>query len=193
MRILLVATTNQGKIREIKNLLHDIPYEIKTLKEMNFSLNVSETGKTFRENAILKAETFGKKSKLLTLAEDSGLEVDALNGAPGVYSARYADGSDTDRLNKLLTNLSGVPVDKRTARYKAVAVFFDPDSKKTVVKEGVTEGYITTKSYGSNGFGYDPVFFSFELNKTFGQSTDIEKNRVSHRAKAIEKLRSELL
>lgn len=185
MRKLLIATTNQGKIREIKDIFQDFFPDVLTLNDLDAVIKVEETGKTFAENACLKAQTVGRKTGYLTLAEDSGLVVDALNGRPGIQSARYCAGSDEDRNKKLLSELKGVPVERRTARYKASVAVFDPQEGSTRIFEGSSEGYITEKPIGSNGFGYDPVFFNLTLGKTNGEASLKEKNKVSHRAKAL--------
>lgn len=192
MRILLIASNNTGKIKEIKEILRGIPFEIKSLIDIRFDMDVEETGKTFAENAILKAKTIGEKTGLLTLADDSGLEVDALGGKPGIYSARYIEGTDLDRINKLLNELKGTPKEKRTARFKAVIALYDPQTKNIQTFEGVSEGCITEKPIGANGFGYDPVFFNVDLGKTNGDVTLEEKNRVSHRARALLKVKNYL-
>jgi XTP/dITP diphosphohydrolase len=142
---------------------------------------------TFEGNAIIKAMTVGKKTGFLTLAEDSGLEVDALGGRPGVYSARYAPGTDKDRYTKLLQELKDVPNEKRRARFTTVVAIYDPISDKVRTCTGAYEGTITFEPVGENGFGYDPVFFSTELQKTGAQMTLEEKNAVSHRGKAVRK------
>jgi len=212
MKQLFIATRNPGKIREIKEILSDIPFELETLEDVNITEEIPEDGKSFEENAILKAKFVGEKTKVLTLAEDSGLEVDALGGRPGILSARYAKGSDLDRIHKLLKELKGVPKEKRTARYKAVVVLYitknmsyprkrgsiplkdwipdqvgNDNSARIVTFEGESEGYITEKPIGTNGFGYDPIFNNFDLGKTNGEATLEEKNEVSHRARALAK------
>ncbi|MBI3379622.1 XTP/dITP diphosphatase [Candidatus Gottesmanbacteria bacterium] len=193
MHKLLIASKNPGKIKEIKDILLGIPYEIKSLNDIGLDIDVEETGKTFAENAILKAKTIGEKTGLITLADDSGLEVDALNGKPGIHSARYAAGNDMDRINKLLKELSGIPKEKRTARFVAVIVLYNPETKNTQIFEGVSEGYITEKPIGSSGFGYDPVFFNLGLGKTNAESTSEEKNKISHRARALKKCKEFIL
>lgn len=188
MRKLLVATANTGKIREIKEILKDVSFEIVGLEDVGYDQKIEETGTTFEENARVKAETIGKKLKMLTLAEDSGLMVDALGGRPGIYSARYGEGSDWDRVNKLLKELAGVPEEKRTARFRSAVAIFEPGTGKTSVFEGVTaDGYITSEPRGNNGFGYDPIFYNPELGKTQAEATLEEKNKVSHRARALSK------
>lgn len=192
MQTLLIATSNKNKIKEIKDILSDFPFKLLTLKDINFRDKASETGKSFMENAILKAKFVGEKTKMLTLAEDSGLEVDVLGGRPGICSARYCKGTDLDRINKLLKELKGISKEKRTARFHTVVALFNPQTRKTVTFEGVSNGYITDKSIGKNGFGYDPVFFNFDLNKTNAQVSFKEKNRVSHRVRALLKTKEEL-
>lgn len=186
---LLLATKNPGKVREIKEILKDIQMNLISLDEIEFNDDIAETGKTFEENAIIKAKTIGEKTGILTMAEDSGLVVDALGGRPGIHSARYTVGSDTERINKLLRELKGIPKGKRTARYKAVVVIYDPKTKKINTFSGECEGYITEKPIGINGFGYDPVFYCSELDKTNGEALSSEKNRVSHRYKALSQTR----
>lgn len=200
MRQLLIATRNSGKIKEIKQIFNNlfagklcIPFELKTLKDVGIVDEIEEFGESFEENAILKSKAYGQKSGLLTLAEDSGLEIDALHGRPGIYSARYAPGEDRDRNDAVIRELRGVPREKRTAQYRAVAALFDPISQKITTFEGVSRGYITERPIGENGFGYDPIFFNFDLNKTNGQATAKEKNSISHRARVLEKVKKLLI
>ena len=189
MRSLLIATKNKKKRREIKDILGKINFKILDLEDIGFDEKIKETGKTYKENAVLKAETVGKKTGYLTLSEDSGLEVDALAGAPGIYSARFAKGTDKKRIEKLLEKLQKIPQEKRTARFQSCIVLYDPLKKKTYSFTGISEGYITKKPLGKGGFGYDPVFFNLDLGKTNSQATRREKNQVSHRAKALKKAR----
>ncbi len=185
MTKLIIATRNKGKIREIRKILSDIPVKILSLDDVGFGKELKETGKTYEENARIKAETVGKKTGLITLGEDSGLEIDALGGKPGLYSARHCKGTDTDKLNKLLRDLKGIPKEKRTAKYVAVVAIYNPQNKKTSVFKGESHGLITDKPQGTNGFGYDPIFYNFDLGKTNAQASEEEKNRVSHRARAL--------
>ncbi|MBI5452106.1 non-canonical purine NTP pyrophosphatase, partial [Candidatus Gottesmanbacteria bacterium] len=136
MKQILIASSNPGKIREIKEILKGVPFELKTMDEIGFNEEIPETGETFEENAIIKAKTIGEKTKLLTLAEDSGLEVDALEGRPGIYSARYANGSDLNRIDKLLKELKRIPKEKRTARFRAVVALYIPTSVIPNASEG---------------------------------------------------------
>ena len=191
---LLLATTNRGKAQEYKALLSGVPYEIITMAEQGLYLEVEETGATFEENARLKAETLASESGLLSLADDSGLEVDALDGEPGVHSSRYAGegASDEDRYILLLEKLSGVPDGKRTARFRCVIAIAAPGGQVELYS-GECPGVITGEPRGNNGFGYDPVFFIPELGKTMAELSSAEKNRISHRSQAAEKAREALL
>jgi len=187
---LLLATNNKGKAREYQSLLGGIPYRLVTLADEGITTEVPETGATFEENARLKATVLAAESGLLTLADDSGLEVDALNGEPGVLSARYAgeNASDADRVNFLLTKLKDVPEDKRTARFRCVIAIATPNGDVKICS-GECRGIITTSPRGYNGFGYDPVFYVPEFGKTMAELSPGEKNKISHRAKAAEKAR----
>jgi len=191
---LLLATNNKGKVREYKSLLREIPFEIVTPSELGITTEVDETGSSFEENARLKAATLAAASGLLTLADDSGLEVDALGGEPGVLSARYAGegASDIDRINYLLARLKDVPGEKRTARFRCVIAIAAPDGTVETCS-GECQGVIATEPRGNNGFGYDPIFYVPELGKTMAELTPEEKNKISHRAKATEKAREALM
>jgi XTP/dITP diphosphohydrolase len=186
---LALATNNKDKIREIRNLLDGMGIEILTSADFSIFPDIEETGDTLEENAIIKAEGIYKVTGLPSLADDSGLEVDYLNGAPGIYSSRYAGPGCTydDNNRKLLKELTGVPKEKRTARFRCViAICFREND--TQVVEGQAEGYITEKkSIATGGFGYDPVFFYPPLGKTFAELSLEEKNEVSHRGKALMK------
>jgi XTP/dITP diphosphohydrolase len=184
-RTLLVATHNPGKVREYRELLAGLPVELTYLDPLGIEDEVEETGTTFADNALLKATTYAQRSGLWTWADDSGLEVDALNGAPGVYSARYAGpgASDADRYHKLLDALTGVPWDQRTARFRCVVALATPMGV-TRTSAGVCEGIIAFGPAGEQGFGYDPVFYMPEQDATMGQLPAEIKNQVSHRARA---------
>lgn len=188
---LVLATNNQDKVREIKNLLDDLGIEILTSKDFDNFPEIEETGITLEENAILKSEGIFKATGLPSLADDSGLEVDALGGAPGVYSSRYAGPGCTynDNNIRLLKELEGVPKEERTARFRCViAITFDENN--TEIVEGAAEGYITVeKKTAGKGFGYDPVFFYPPLGKTFAEISLDEKNKISHRGLALKKAR----
>ena len=182
---LLLATNNQAKVREYKSLLHDLPYELATLAEQSINISVSEVGESLEENARLKATALAAKSQLTALADDSGLEVDALGGEPGRLSARYAGegASDRDRINYLLTRLEGVPEEKRSARFRCVIAIATPDGKVEFCS-GECRGFITLTPRGEHGFGYDPIFYLPELGKTMAELPLELKNQVSHRGRA---------
>lgn len=185
MQKLLLATSNKSKIKEYKKLLSDCGFEIITPAQAGVSLDVEETGHTFEENASLKAQAFAKASGITSLADDSGLEVDALNGEPGVYSARYAGEGTTDeeRNNFLLDKLKGVPDGSRDARFRCVIAIAEPHGK-TLLCSGELNGEISRAPKGDNGFGYDPVFYLPSYSKTVAQLLPDEKNKISHRGKA---------
>ena len=190
---LLIATNNKGKVREIKEILKGLDMEVFSLADKGIDVDVIEDGTTFEENSMKKASEIFKIANCITVADDSGLEVDALDGAPGVYSARYAGegATDEEKYTKLLNELKNVPDEKRTARFVSVVAVILPDGTKTTLR-GECEGLITREPAGSGGFGYDPVFFVPELNKTFSEVTLEEKNQISHRGKAFKKLREYL-
>ncbi|PWM71476.1 MAG: non-canonical purine NTP pyrophosphatase, RdgB/HAM1 family [Bacillota bacterium] len=187
---LIVATLNAGKAREFKAMLP--MFEVRCFKDLGVDCDVEETGKTFYENALLKARAAAKLFfNDYVLADDSGLEVDALGGAPGVYTARYAGegASDGENIAKLLSALNGCA--DRTARFVCQLVLLAPDGEIIAVR-GESEGEILREIRGAGGFGYDPVFFSRDLQKGFGECTDEEKNSVSHRGRALKKLLDKL-
>ncbi|NLP28648.1 MAG: XTP/dITP diphosphatase [Clostridia bacterium] len=194
MKKLLVASNNQHKIKEIKEILKDRPVEVVSLKESGIDIDVEETGTSFMENAYIKAKAIydllDNKEDYLVMSDDSGLEVDALDGAPGIYSARFAGDHGNSKKNneKLLASLEGVEFEKRTARFVcAIALIYGQGQVLKFV--GEVEGYITDKEYGKDGFGYDPVFFTKEFNKTFAEISPEEKNSISHRGRALEQLK----
>lgn len=188
MQKLLLATNNAGKVREFRTLLQGIPFELVTPKEIGINIEVEETGNSYRENASLKARALAKASGLLALADDSGIEVDALNGEPGLHSARYAgeNATDTERVNFLLNKIKDIPQAKRTAHYYCVIAIANPDGEVTFV-DGECKGIITFQPVGEKGFGYDPIFFFPELGKTMAELTPEVKNQISHRGKAAQK------
>lgn len=193
MNQLLIASTNQGKIVEIQTLFADLNFQILTPKDINLDPNfdVEETGTTFQDNATLKAKAFASKTNLLSLADDSGLIVDALNGEPGVYSKRYGT-TDHNRNLKIITALSHVtnPSD-RTARFVSVIAVHDPTTNTTLTSEGRVEGTIATSLRGTQGFGYDPVFIPSEGDgRTFAELGTEFKNTVSHRFRALTKIKT---
>jgi XTP/dITP diphosphohydrolase len=193
MRPLLVATTSRHKLEEYRALLAGLPFELHSLGDVGIDEDVEETGATFEENARLKAERYRDLSGLLTLADDSGLEVDALRGEPGIHSKRWAgdEADDEDRNRLLLERLAGVPDERRTARYRCVIAIAGPGMETRLV-EGSCEGRIAAEPSGSGGFGYDPLFFVPELGITFGHASPEIKNRLSHRGRAAQQAREAL-
>jgi len=184
---LLVATRNVGKIRELTELLGGVPLRLRHLSEFPDAPEVEETGDTFAENARLKAVRYGEHARLLTLADDSGLEVAALNGAPGVRSARYAGESATDaeRIELLLRELSRTNLSDRRARFVCAAALYDPLCGETEIFTGDCAGRIAEASRGTGGFGYDPVFIPDGYEQTFAELPSDVKQRISHRARAL--------
>ena len=191
---ILVATRNLKKINELSEFLDKNLFSLSNLDELNIDFTVEETGNTFEENATLKAEQYGGQSSLLTIADDSGLEVALLNGAPGVFSARYGgDGlDDQDRNKLLLKNVTGVEEELLTARFRCVVAIYQP-CQETITFDGKVEGYITREQRGSNGFGYDPLFFYPPKGKTLAEIPSYEKHEVSHRGSAVRKAREYLI
>jgi XTP/dITP diphosphohydrolase len=191
---LLLATNNKAKVREYKSLLQGIPYEIVTLTEQGITTDVDESGETLEANARLKATVLAAESQLLSLADDSGLEVDALGGEPGPFSRRHAgeDATDADRINRLLIRLKDVPEEKRTAHFCCVIAIAKPDGTVQICS-GECRGVITTAPRGYNGFGYDPIFYLPELGKTMAELTLEVKNQISHRGRAAAKAREILM
>ncbi len=186
---LLLATNNQGKIREYKSLLKTIPLELVTLADEGITTVVDEVGESLEENARLKATFLAAESKLLTLADDSGLEVDALGGEPGRLSARYAGegASDRERVRYLLARLENVPWQKRSARFRCVIALATPGGRVELCS-GECRGFITFEPKGEQGFGYDPIFYLPELGKTMAELPLEVKNRVSHRGQAARRV-----
>jgi len=186
---ILMATRNKGKAEELLLLLQDLPLELLTLQDFPQLPDIAETGQTFAENAALKAVFAARETGLLSLSDDSGLEVDALHGSPGVYSARFAgEPTDDERNNqKLLEMLKGLPAEQRTARFVSVIAIAVPALPQPEVyySRGVCQGIILEKPRGTGGFGYDPLFYVPELQKTFAELTTGEKNRISHRGQAL--------
>ena len=188
---LLLGTHNAGKRREWQALLDGLDVEILLPADVGLALDVKETGTTYTENALLKARTYAAASDLPTLADDSGLEVDALDGAPGIRSARYKLGSDQVRYRALLEALEGVPPPARMARFRCIAALVLSDDREFTT-EGVCEGIITMEPSGEGGFGYDPVFYVPAVGQTFAEMSQTEKDRLSHRGVAFEQLMPEL-
>jgi XTP/dITP diphosphohydrolase len=190
MERLLIASNNAGKVEEFRELLHGCGWEIVAPSDLGLSLEVEETGRTYEENSLIKARAFAEASGLPALADDSGLEVDALNGEPGpLHHENGWDGADqAERIAILLRALKDVPADKRSCRFKSVIVLVRGD--QVLDAHGQCEGVIIESPHGSNGHGYDPVFFVPERGSTMAQLTTAEKNEVSHRGMAARKMRS---
>lgn len=189
MKEAIIATHNPGKVKEFKGILEPRGYDVKSLAEIGFTEEIEETGHTFEENAILKAEAVAKAVNKMVIADDSGLSIDNLGGRPGVYSARYAGEQKDDQanINKVLSELKGIEKEQRTARFRcALAVSIPGEETKTV--EGHVEGYIAEEPRGEYGFGYDPIFIVKDKDKTMAELTSDEKNKISHRADALKKL-----
>lgn len=184
---IIVASSNMHKIEEIKQIFGGV--ELVTMRQAGFTQEIEETGKTFKENAYIKAKAVYDALKLPVLADDSGLCVDALDGAPGVYSARFSGGSSADNRALLLKRLDGVS--HRSAHFSCSVCYIGKDGKP-LFGEGFTYGKILFEEIGDNGFGYDSLFYSSDLEKSFGEATEEEKNSVSHRYRALKDLRSKL-
>jgi XTP/dITP diphosphohydrolase len=187
---LLLATNNRAKVKEYTRLLLGIPYTIVNLADVGIKMIVNETGATLEENATLKAKTYANLSKLLTVADDSGLEVDILGGQPGVLSARYAgeEATDKERIDYLLVKLRDIPWEKRTARFRCVIAIASPEEEVELFT-GDCRGIIAFKPTGEKGFGYDPIFYLPQLGKTMAELSMDEKNEISHRGQAVIKAR----
>ncbi len=189
MKKLLLATGNQAKVREYRSLLRDLPFRLVTPEEQGITTAVNEVGDSLEENARLKAATLAAESRLVALADDSGLEVDVLGGEPGPLSARYAGegASDEERISYLLERLAGVPWEKRSARFRCVIAVATPGGRVELCS-GECRGLITFEPVGRGGFGYDPVFYLLGLAKTMAELLPEEKNRISHRGQAARRV-----
>ena len=189
MKKIVIATRNQHKLLEVKEILKGLPYQFVGLNEFPDILEIEEKGKTLLENSLIKARTVHDITGFPTVADDTGLEVKYLNGAPGVKSARYAGEKATSKnnLNKLLEDLDGIPNGKRQAQFRTV-ISFVTDIKEHWV-EGIVKGIILEESRGESGFGYDPIFYIPKLKKTFAELSMVRKNKISHRGLALEKFR----
>ena len=187
---IVLATRNEGKLQEIKELIKGLNVKILSLKDIPEAAIIQECGSSFRENALIKSKAIASLTKKITVADDSGLEVDFLNGKPGIYSARFAGENANDDANnkELLIRLEGVPLSKRGATFRCVIAVVTPEGKEDIV-EGECRGIIQFEKSGEFGFGYDPLFFVPEYGKTFADLPPEIKNKISHRAKAMEKLR----
>lgn len=190
---LVIATKNPGKVREIRKALRGLRIRLQSLNDFPEIPDVKEDGKTFTENALKKARFYATYLKKITIADDSGLEVEALKGLPGPYSARYAGkkASARDNNRKLLKEMEDIPLSKRKARFRCVLALVSPDGRETIA-EGVCQGRIGLREVGKRGFGYDPLFFLPRYGKTMAQLSIKEKNRISHRGKALRKLKNKI-
>ncbi len=193
MKKFIVATKNKGKLREIEEILSGMNLEVVSMEQVGIDEDIEEYGSTFEENALIKAREVHKITGELVMADDSGLEVDALSGAPGIYSSRFAGegASDADRNNKLLELLKDVPFENRKARFVCAIAVILPDGNHFTVR-GTFEGFIGIEPVGANGFGYDPLFFLPEYNKTAAQLEAAKKHEISHRGKALNLMLAEL-
>lgn len=192
-RQIVFATGNEGKMREIRKILGDLDVEIRSMKEAGIRIDIVEDGRTFEENAVIKAKAVAAKTEAVVLADDSGLEIDYLNKEPGIYSARYM-GEDTPYAVKnqnLIDRLAGVPDENRTARFVCAIAAVLPNGE-VITTHGVIEGRIGYEERGSNGFGYDPIFYVPEYGCSTAELSEEEKNRISHRGKALEAMKIEL-
>ena len=194
MEQLIFATSNEGKIKEIRAVLADTDYQVLSMAEAGIQIDIDENGADFEENAIIKAKAVHGVSHTLVLADDSGLEIDYLDGEPGVHSARYM-GENTpyqEKNNQILKRLEGVPMEQRTARFVCVIAAVFPDGRCVTVRETM-EGYIGWEARGEQGFGYGPIFYVEPAGLSNGELSMEEKNRLSHRGKALEAVKKELL
>ncbi|GGG27995.1 non-canonical purine NTP pyrophosphatase [Lysinibacillus alkalisoli] len=190
MTQVVIATKNRGKVKDFEAIFGPLGYEVVTMLDVAPDMDIEETGTTFEENAVLKAETLSAALQTMVIADDSGLAIDALHGEPGVYSARYAgDHDDEANIQKALRNLQGET--NRQARFVCVIAVAEPN-KETYYVRGECEGEITTEKRGTNGFGYDPIFYVPTLNKTMAELTPEQKSTISHRGAAIAKLKEKL-
>lgn len=189
MKKIILATHNAGKVREFAQIIKRHEIEVLSLSDIGYEDEIEENGATFEENALIKARQIAKQFKTAVVADDSGLEVDALNKEPGVYSARYAgpNRSDEENMDKVLEGLKNVPANERTAQFVCALAFIDETGKETVVR-GTCEGQILHEKRGDEGFGYDPIFYLPQLAKTMAQLAKAEKNALSHRANAFKQL-----
>jgi XTP/dITP diphosphohydrolase len=193
---MVFASSNEGKIKEMNYLINrgltGYEAELLSLKDVGFTEEIIENGETFEANAEIKARTVFDKTGMICFGDDSGLCVDYLNGAPGIYSARYSGGDSSDNIRKLLGELNGVSDDKRTAHFYCV-IYCVTAKNTSFCVSGKCEGVITREIIGDNGFGYDPVFYYPQKNKTFAQMSDGEKNKISHRALAVEQFAEKIV
>ncbi|HXH69471.1 MAG TPA: XTP/dITP diphosphatase [Pyrinomonadaceae bacterium] len=190
MSVIVVATKNTGKVRELKELLGDLPLQLKSLNEFPDIVEAEETGATFAENAVIKARSYALQTGFWSLADDSGLEVEALVGAPGVFSARYVgeDANDQERIAKLIYELDKTQDTRRSARFVCAMAISNEKGEINFLTEGVCNGKIALSPSGTNGFGYDPIFVPVGFEHTFGELSDEIKQEISHRAQAVKKI-----
>ena len=190
---IIFATGNEGKMRERRSILADTGYAVMSMKEAGIQADITEDGKTFEENALIKARAVARHTKAVVLADDSGLEVDYLNKEPGIYSARYLGENTSYRVKNqnLIDRLAGVEDEKRTARFVCAIAAVFPDGEYLITR-GEVEGRIGYEERGEGGFGYDPVFYLPEYGKSTAELTEEEKNAVSHRGKALRRMKEEL-
>ena len=190
---LLIGSANRKKAQELAELLEGLPWDVKSLRDFPEVPAPEETGATFEENALLKAHYYTEHFKIACVADDSGLEVDALGGAPGVHSARYAGEAQNDQANmeKLLDALEEYLWHERTARFRCCAVFLDPGAEPFIAN-GVIEGHISVEPFGKGGFGYDPLFVPEDHDCTFGEMDPADKHEISHRGRAFRQIRAHL-
>ncbi len=191
MKELIVASRNKGKVNEIKELLADLPVRVTSLLDYPKLPDVVEDGKTYKANALKKAVAVAKATGIMTIADDSGIEVAALGNKPGIYSSRFAGegASEKDRNRKLFEMLQGMPMSKRRARYRCVIALVDDKGNEISIAQGTCGGYITTRERGNNGFGFDPLFLLKRYGKTFGELAPSLKAKISHRARALAKIK----
>mgnify|MGYP000118285325 FL=1 len=194
MKEVIIATKNAGKAKEFQHIFSQYQITVKSLLDFEEIEDIVEDGETFEENALIKARAIAKQFNQVVIADDSGLEVDALHGRPGVYSARYAGEGRDDQANikKVLSELDGIPTEQRGARFVCALALVTPEGEESVVR-GTCEGQILTECLGSEGFGYDPIFYLPELEKTMAQIPKHQKNVLSHRADAFAKLQTILM
>ena len=194
MKNIIFATGNKDKMREIREIMSDCDVQIQSMKEAGIQVDIVEDGKTFEENALIKARAIAAHTDAIVLADDSGLEIDALNKEPGVYSARYM-GEDTSydiKNQNLIDRLDGVPKEKRTARFVCAIAAALPDGKELVTRQSM-EGYIGWEPEGANGFGYDPIFYLDEFGCSSATISPEQKNAISHRGKALRAMKELLI
>ncbi|MFI3313477.1 MAG: XTP/dITP diphosphatase [Eubacteriales bacterium] len=189
----VLASQNQGKLKEMSAILGEMDIQVVLQSQVGVDIEVEETGTTFAENALLKAKAVMEATNMVAIADDSGLSVDALDGAPGVYSARFGGcNTDEERVSLMLQKMESVPTEKRTARFTSNITCCYPDGR-VISAEGTCEGTITTEPAGDGGFGYDPIFYYEPLGKTFSELTAQEKNKISHRSVALQRFCDRLM